>query len=82
MLFESSKVQHLSWIGSSSAVCQSFGPGLLLARHFTVFIVMRPLQLEKTMTILSASKSQSLDDLFEFRCSSDVMLLWHAGGSR
>ena len=81
MLFESSKAQHLSWIGSSSPVCQSFGPGLLLARHFTAFIVMRPLQLEKTMTILAASKSQSLDDLFEFRCSSEVMFVWHVGGS-
>ena len=64
---ESSKAQYLAWTGSSNVVCQTFGPGLVLSRHFTAFVVIRPLQLGKAMTILSASKHQSLDDLFELR---------------
>jgi hypothetical protein len=39
----------------------------MVNRHFTAFIVIRPSQLNKTMAILSAGKTLSWDDLFEFR---------------
>ena len=67
MLLESNRSQSLAWT-NSSIVCKVFGPGLMVSRHFTVFVVIRLSQLEKAMTIISARKLMSNDDLIEFRC--------------
>jgi hypothetical protein len=76
VLFESNRSQSLVWLNNANIVCKAFGPGPLVARHFTAFLVFRPLYLNKVMTILSATKLLSLDDLIEFRLMrSPVMLV-------
>lgn len=67
VLLESSRAQSLVWSNNSNIVCKVFGPGIFVSRHFTAFVVLRPLQLDKVMTILAARKLQSMDDLIEFR---------------
>lgn len=67
VLFESNRSQSLVWLNNANIVCKAFGPGPVVARHFTAILVFRPLNLNKVMTILSATKLLSLDDLMEFR---------------
>jgi len=77
VLLESNRSQALTWIkNDSNAICKVFGPGLVVQRHFTAFIVIRPSHLMKAMTILSASKLLSFDDLIEFRSPLCYLFFW------
>jgi hypothetical protein len=75
VLFESNRSQSLVWLNNANIVCKTFGPGPVVARHFTAFLVFRPLYLNKVMTILSAKKMRSLDDLIEFRLKRSLFML-------
>lgn len=44
-----------------------FGPGAVVSRHFVCFFVLRLNELERAMSIFSASSSYSADDYFDFR---------------
>ena len=81
VLFESNRSQSLVWSDNSNIVCKVFGPGSVIARQFTSFLVFRPLYLNKVMTILSATKLLSLDDLIEFRLIGSLPLACYAASN-
>ena len=71
VFLQANKSQSLTWTNNSNAVCKIFGPGMVVSMQFTAFVVIRSSELSKDMTILSAIKRFSLDDLFEFRISME-----------